>query len=143
MQALDHITVIAPTLGEGVMHVRDCLNLDIPFGARHTYMGTHNHRLQLGNRVYLEIVALDPNGKKPEEWRELSKNAIYKTSKITKDVIRAWFWAERQFAMMGRLFKLLLFLLVLGAVSLVGYAYLGDLSPDKSEMRESVTLDVD
>lgn len=65
MQALDHITVIAPTLGEGVMHVRDCLNLDIPFGARHTYMGTHNHRLQLGNRVYLEIVALDPDGTKP------------------------------------------------------------------------------
>lgn len=45
--------------------------------------------------------------------------------------------------MMGRIFKLLLFLLVLGAVSLAGYAYLGDLSPDQSEMRESVTLDVD
>ena len=67
MSALDHITVIAPTLDEGVAHVRDCLNLDIPFGTRHTYMGTHNHRLQLGNRVYLEIVALDPDGITP--WR--------------------------------------------------------------------------
>jgi len=58
---LDHITVIAPTLAEGVAHVRACLDIEVPFGTRHTYMGTHNHRLQLGNRVYLEIVALDPD----------------------------------------------------------------------------------
>jgi len=69
MSALDHITVIAPTLDEGVAHVRDCLNLDVPFGTRHTYMGTHNHRLQLGNRVYLEIVALDPDGITPRRSR--------------------------------------------------------------------------
>ena len=62
MLKLDHITVIAPTLIEGVLHVRDCLDLDVPFGTRHEYMGTHNHRLQLGNAVYLEIVAFDPEG---------------------------------------------------------------------------------
>lgn len=65
MLTLDHITVIAPTLSEGVAHVRDCLGLDVPFGTRHDYMGTHNHRLQLGNAVYLEIVALDPEGIDP------------------------------------------------------------------------------
>lgn len=65
MLKLDHITVIAPTLIEGVSHVRDCLDLDVPFGTRHDYMGTHNHRLQLGNDVYLEIVALDPDGTEP------------------------------------------------------------------------------
>ena len=65
MLKLDHITVIAPTLVEGVSHVRDCLDLDVPFGTRHDYMGTHNHRLQLGNTVYLEIVALDPEGTEP------------------------------------------------------------------------------
>jgi hypothetical protein len=62
---LDHLTVIAPTLTEGVLHVRNCLDLDVPFGTRHDYMGTHNHRLQLGNSVYLEIVALDPEGTEP------------------------------------------------------------------------------
>jgi hypothetical protein len=62
---LDHLTVIAPTLTEGVSHVRDCLDLDVPFGSCHDYMGTHNHRLQLGNSVYLEIVALDPEGTEP------------------------------------------------------------------------------
>lgn len=65
MLKLDHLTVIAPTLIEGVSHVQSCLNLDVPFGTRHDYMGTHNHRLQLGNSVYLEIVALDPEGMKP------------------------------------------------------------------------------
>lgn len=62
---LDHLTVIAPTLAEGVAHVRACLNLDVPFGQRHAYMGTHNHLLQLGGSVYLEIVALDPEGRAP------------------------------------------------------------------------------
>ncbi|MDF2620155.1 MAG: riboflavin-specific deaminase [Xanthobacteraceae bacterium] len=65
MLKLDHLTVIAPTLTEGVSHVRDCLGFDVPFGTRHLYMGTHNHRLQLGNSVYLEIVALDPEGIDP------------------------------------------------------------------------------
>lgn len=69
MLKLDHITVIAPTLIEGVSHVRNCLDLDVPFGTRHDYMGTHNHRLQLGNRVYLEIVALDPDGIEPGRAR--------------------------------------------------------------------------
>jgi hypothetical protein len=62
---LDHLTVIAPTLGEGVAHVQSCLGLDVPFGTRHVYMGTHNHRLRLGSSVYLEIVAIDPDGAMP------------------------------------------------------------------------------
>ena len=69
MLKLDHITVIAPTLVEGVSHVRDCLDIDVPFGARHDYMGTYNHRLRLGGDVYLEIVALDPGGVRPERPR--------------------------------------------------------------------------
>ncbi|MEO0621888.1 MAG: VOC family protein [Pseudomonadota bacterium] len=69
MLTLDHLTVIAPTLAEGVAHVRACLGLDVPFGTRHLYMGTHNHRLQLGGRVYLEIVARDPDGIDPGRAR--------------------------------------------------------------------------
>ncbi len=65
MLKFDHITIIAPTLIEGVSHVQNCLDLEVPFGTRHDYMGTHNHRLQLGNSVYLEIVALDPEGTEP------------------------------------------------------------------------------
>lgn len=69
MLKLDHLTVIAPTLAEGVAHVRACLDLDVPFGQHHAYMGTHNHLLQLGDGVYLEIIALDPNGRAPNRKR--------------------------------------------------------------------------
>lgn len=69
MLTLDHLTVIAPTLAEGVAHVRDSLDLDVPFGQRHGYMGSHNHLLQLGDAVYLEIVALDPEGTPPGRAR--------------------------------------------------------------------------
>lgn len=69
MLKLDHLTVVAPTLAEGVAHVRACLDLDVPFGQRHGYMGTHNHLLQLGGATYLEIVALDPHGDAPPRRR--------------------------------------------------------------------------
>ncbi|MEM8595638.1 MAG: VOC family protein, partial [Pseudomonadota bacterium] len=57
------------TLAEGVAHLRACLDLDVPFGTRHAYMGTHNHRLQLGAAVYLEAIALDPEGQAPARPR--------------------------------------------------------------------------
>ena len=44
---------------------------------------------------------------------------------------------------MIRLLKLLFFLLLLGFVGLVGFAYLGDLSPEIETVKEPVTLDVD
>jgi len=69
MLKLDHITVIAPSLAEGVLHVRNCLDLDVPFGQRHAYMGTHNHLLRLGDTVYLEVVALDPEAAAPDRPR--------------------------------------------------------------------------
>ncbi len=69
MLTLDHLTVVAPTLADGVDHVSVCLGIDVPFGTRHHYMGTHNHRLQLGKNVYLEIVSLDPNGIDPDRAR--------------------------------------------------------------------------
>ena len=46
-------------------------------------------------------------------------------------------------AMIGRIFKVLLFLIVIGFIGLVGFAYLGDLSPTQSESREPIVLEVD
>lgn len=45
---------------------------------------------------------------------------------------------------MGRLLlKLVLFLVVIGALGLVGYAYVGDISPDQTDVSEPVNLDAD
>ncbi|NVJ24028.1 VOC family protein [Myxococcus sp. AM011] len=59
MPRLDHLSVIAPSLVEGVAHLRECLGIDLPFGRKHTHMSTHNHLLQLGEAAYLEVIAID------------------------------------------------------------------------------------
>src|SRR6185312_3978330 len=57
---LDHLTVAALSLDEGVAHVRRALGVEIPPGGAHPIMGTHNHLMQLGNSVFLEVIAPDP-----------------------------------------------------------------------------------
>ena len=49
---------------------------------------------------------------------------------------------------MGKLFKLLIFLLIVGFIGLAGYAYVGpflgvDFSPEQIETRQPVTLTAD
>ena len=49
---------------------------------------------------------------------------------------------------MGRLFKLLIFLVIIEFIGLVGYAYVGEyfganFSPPQNEVRVPVTLDAD
>lgn len=45
--------------------------------------------------------------------------------------------------MLGRLVKLVFLLLLVGAVALVGYAYLADLSPQQEQITLPVTLNAD
>ena len=92
MLKLDHVTVIAPTLIEGISHVRNCLDIDVPFGTRHDYMGTHNHRLQLGNTVYLEVVALDPGGAEPgrPRWFNLDNQENVRSDWTEGRRLRGW-----------------------------------------------------
>ena len=42
---------------------------------------------------------------------------------------------------MGRIFKALLLLIVLGGIGLVSYAYLGDMSAPVQQITQPVTLD--
>jgi hypothetical protein len=74
------------------------------------------------------------------EWREVRRKAIYKTPNPQRSQLRDRHehWQDK----MARLIKALVFLAVIAFLGLVGYAYLGDLSPDQSEMREPVQLDV-
>jgi hypothetical protein len=45
--------------------------------------------------------------------------------------------------MLGRIFKLVFILVLLGAVGLVGYAYVADLSPKQEQVTVPVTLNAD
>jgi len=44
---------------------------------------------------------------------------------------------------MGRILKALIVLILFGGIGLAGFAYLGDLEPDRSTITQPVTLDVD
>lgn len=94
---LDHITVIAPSLAEGTAHVEAALGLSAPFGTRHLYMGTHNHRLQLGDGVYLEIVAADPAGASPgrARWFGLDDQAKVRADWEAGRRLRGWVASTR------------------------------------------------
>ncbi len=89
---LDHLSIIAPNLAEGVAHLRNCLDLDIPFGQRHDYMATHNHLLQLGGSVYLEIIALDPAAAPPPwpRWFGLDDQAGIRAAWDAGQRLRGW-----------------------------------------------------
>ena len=57
---LDHIVVAAKTLEAGVDYVNDKFGVEISAGGRHEMMGTHNHVMSLGEGVYLEVIAINP-----------------------------------------------------------------------------------
>ena len=69
MLKFDHLAVIAPTLEDGVAHVRACLGMDMPTGGQHPQMGTHNRLMRLGDDAFLEVIALDPSAPKPAHPR--------------------------------------------------------------------------
>jgi hypothetical protein len=59
MLDLDHLTVAALTLDEGVEHVRRALGVVMPSGGAHPLMGTHNHLMRLGEGIFLGVIAPD------------------------------------------------------------------------------------
>ncbi len=69
MNHLDHIVIAAQDLQQGVDYVRATLGVEIPGGGKHQTMATHNHLMQLGNDAYLEVIAIDSDGRLPRHPR--------------------------------------------------------------------------
>ena len=68
MLILDHLTVAALTIDAGVAHVERALGVVVPPGGAHRLMATHNHLMQIGEGVFLEVIAPDP-GAVPQRTR--------------------------------------------------------------------------
>ena len=62
---IDHLVVAARTLEEGAAWVEEQLGVATVPGGKHALMGTHNRLLRLGPRVYLEVIAIDPEASAP------------------------------------------------------------------------------
>lgn len=66
---LDHLVIVAPSLAQGVDHVRQCLGVTPQPGGEHPRMGTHNALLKLGDDIFLEVIAINPDAPGPARPR--------------------------------------------------------------------------
>jgi len=66
---IDHIVITAPSLAAGVECVLQALGVTPQAGGEHPLMGTHNCFLKLGERVYLEVISVNPGAPRPARPR--------------------------------------------------------------------------
>jgi len=74
----DHLVVAAATLEQGEDHLESLLGVRPQRGGKHVAMGTHNSLLKLGERSFLEVIAIDPDGAAPARprWFALDTDAL-------------------------------------------------------------------
>jgi Glyoxalase-like domain len=87
---IDHLVISSYSLHEGVEYVHQLLNvLPVP-GGTHGRMGTHNCLLKLGDAIYLEVIAINPQAPLPDRarWFEMDKLAPGSSPKLLTWVAR-------------------------------------------------------
>ena len=78
---LDHLVVAGATLAQAIEYVADLTGVAPRPGGQHVAMGTHNALVRLGERVYLELIAIDPSLPRPARprWFDLDDAAMQST----------------------------------------------------------------
>ena len=78
LAAIDHLVVAAATLADGIDYIAEITGVAPQPGGKHVAMGTHNALVRLAEKVFLEIIAIDPAGTKPARprWFELDNIAL-------------------------------------------------------------------
>lgn len=84
---LDHLTVTAPTLEVGAKWVYETLGVMPEVGGKHPRMGTHNLLLRLGDALFLEVIAPDPQAQAPTRPRWFALDRLHHDSAPT---LRTW-----------------------------------------------------
>jgi Glyoxalase-like domain len=84
MTTPDHLVVAATTLADGIEYVAAITGVAPQSGGRHLAMGTHNALLRLGDRLFLEIIAIDPDGTRPSRRRWFGLDELALQAELTE-----------------------------------------------------------
>lgn len=89
MTEIDHIAVAAHTLDQGTAYVRSVLGIEMPYGGKHPRMGTHNRLLRLGDALYIEVIAIDPDAPAPSRprWFQLDDPALQAELRLAPRIV--------------------------------------------------------
>lgn len=87
---IDHLVITAPDLESGCNYIFQLLGVKPQPGGQHERMGTHNQLLKLGDSLYLEVIAKNPQSlpvSRPR-WFELDRLPADAQPKLTTWVMR-------------------------------------------------------
>ena len=89
MHKLDHIVFGARCLEEGTNFIEKKLDIKLSEVGYHDFMGTHNRVVKVDKDVYLEVIAIDPSSKSPNEnrWFNLDNPILQKKLEYSPQMI--------------------------------------------------------
>lgn len=90
----DHLVLAAATLADGIDYVASLTGVVAHPGGKHDWMGTHNALIKLGDKLYLEIIAVDPDARKPARPRWFGLDGVALQSELTESP-RLVHWVAR------------------------------------------------
>jgi len=85
---IDHIVYCVPNLEKAIIELENKLGVKAAIGGRHLTQGTKNALINLGNKCYLEILAIDEDNKDitTNRWMGID---LLQGSKITRWALKA------------------------------------------------------
>ena len=89
MHKLDHIVFGARSLEEGANFIEKKLDIKLSEVGYHDFMGTHNRVVKVDKDVYLEVIAIDPSSKSPNQnrWFNLDNPILQKKLEYSPQMI--------------------------------------------------------
>lgn len=88
MRKIDHIVYAVNNLEEGSNHIQSLLGCEVVQGGKHLNNGTHNALVNLGDSIYLEIIAVDLDNKNISAPRWMGIDRIVQPS-VTRWAIKS------------------------------------------------------
>ena len=85
---LDHLAVAAETLEEAAAHVEAALGLVLQPGGAHPQFGTHNRLMGLGDGLYIEAIAIDPEAPAPDRARWFDLDRLSEAPHLRNWIVR-------------------------------------------------------